>query len=397
MQEKQPEPQPAKKPSVAKTLPRHIVPEPRKWRIPERLVVPLNYSELEERLLAQRGQGQLTSAQEDALNVLVSIDREFREQRSRAPGFEVLACYTVAKQLGRPSLRCDSTVRSMASVVEGFSLQTLGWNLASPGIEAALQEAVDSVGRIEPANGSHNRYVGTGFLISESRDGDCGVVMTNWHVVREMQNGSADWSQRGGKIYFTTQFHVDFDGSENRIAERRARVLNARAHPAPSAVGGSRLDIALLDVDLTPVRSNLSGRPALSVAPIKSNYDMKHSRESDCPVIVIGFPLRTGKLGVHGGVDWTKLIEDIFGNDFGFKRASPGLMTHPVGHVEPSLDPMKWTVGHDASTLKGSSGSPVISADGSGAFAVHFSGADLQVNYAHSLHDSQLEIKKMSG
>lgn len=384
------DPKPEPSDATPQSVPQPLRPNHR----PRVLPAPLAFADLEARVLLQRTQRQLTNEQREALRILVDIDEDYRQRPLMERfGFEISACYSVVQQLNRPSFRCDSD-ESIASFPDKLPLQALGWTLPKPTIEAALKAVVGSVGRIEPSNGSHKKYAGTGFLVSETQDGH-GVVMTNWHVVRAMQNGSMDWTQHEGRIYFTTQFYVDFDGSERRDLRLRSRVLNARAHPDPYAIGFRRLDIALLDVDLTPTRMAHKAESPRSISPVRIHESTVYSRSPKHPLLVVGFPLRANQFGVHKGVDWTKLVAAIFGEDFGFKRVSPGLLTQPVGSYDQTEDPCQWIVGHDASTLKGSSGSPVFSADGSGVFAIHFCGADLQVNHAHSLYDADSTIRRM--
>ena len=49
-------------------------------------------------------------------------------------------------------------------------------------------------------------------------------------------------------------------------------------------------------------------------------------------------------------------------------------------------DPRQWIFGHDATTLGGSSGSPIIAwKDGGGGFGIHFAGTSVDSNFAHAM------------
>jgi hypothetical protein len=87
---------------------------------------------------------------------------------------------------------------------------------------------------------------------------------------------------------------------------------------------------------------------------------------------------------------------DIFGSLFagvkGVKRLAPGILTHGRGEVNG--DPKGWIIGHDASTLGGSSGSLIVDLEAEGrlVLGLHFAGLPERVNWAHALEGITAEL-----
>src|SRR5262249_30010924 len=103
---------------------------------------------------------------------------------------------------------------------------------------------------------------------------------------------------------------------------------------------------------------------------------------SQCIVGFPGPPAYTG--GWHEGVDWTWINATLFGNRYGVKRLAPGTTHRPLGSLRGDRKPCVF--GHDATTLGGSSGSPIFAwlDDAPAAFGLHFAGATVDTNYAHA-------------
>ncbi len=82
--------------------------------------------------------------------------------------------------------------------------------------------------------------------------------------------------------------------------------------------------------------------------------------------------------------DISKRLAQIFNFQYGRKYISPGMIEVTPGTLDG--DPKGWVFAHDATTLGGNSGSAVL---GLGAqpnvIGLHFGGAPLTANYAHTL------------
>ena len=104
-------------------------------------------------------------------------------------------------------------------------------------------------------------------------------------------------------------------------------------------------------------------------------------------VTVIGFPgsaLIYDRTGVPPpGHELEQVLIDVFDRRFGYKRCAPGRVSGLPG-TDPR-DTKQWAVVHDASTLGGNSGSPVLTLkDGKAQVsALHFYGEQRKANFAH--------------
>jgi len=87
-------------------------------------------------------------------------------------------------------------------------------------------------------------------------------------------------------------------------------------------------------------------------------------------------------------------LNQIYHNAYGRKYVSPGAVSKNAGAFPG--DTHAWTIGHDATTLGGNSGSCVVSFDDPmGAIGLHFGGVWRSWNYAHAfaaLHGTQTVV-----
>jgi hypothetical protein len=258
------------------------------------------------------------------------------------------------------------------------------------GVLATTREAMrpwlQAVGRIEPGEATSRSYFGTGWVVDSPR----GLVLTNRHVVEVI------WKRLSHRMLPTrTGFRIldgvfiDFVAEAGRTRTNRFRVVEATTTGADGP-GFARLDAAVLRVEPTP-----DGRRELPGAiPVLADVDAP--RGDTGPFCVVGFPgppAFTG--GIHEGVDWTWVLTTLFGNRFGVKRLAPGLAHRPLGTVAD--DPRQWVFGHDATTLGGSSGSPLFAwlDPTAGAFGLHFAGASVETNFAHATGACAAELRAL--
>lgn len=247
------------------------------------------------------------------------------------------------------------------------------WRDIMEGLRGEIATVASSVCRVQPTGGSAGRYFGTGFLI----DRDKGLVLTNQHVLEALLGRSSTLAERAGWNYRIYEgAFVEFCGEADSPETKLFKVVEARPTPVEGD-GLARLDVSLLRIE------PLSGSPAL---PPALSIDMRSERADGSLIsfCAIGFPGPPEyAIGVHDGVDFGWVHNQLFGGRYGLKRIAPGKVHRAIGTL--SGDPRRWTFGHDLTTLGGSSGSPAIAwLDGGGAFGIHFAGATAESNYAHS-------------
>jgi V8-like Glu-specific endopeptidase len=226
---------------------------------------------------------------------------------------------------------------------------------------ALLTDAIACVGRIESTN-DPAYYWGTGFLIADN------LLMTNLHVLEEI--GSL---QPNGEWLLDTSVQMNFGREKLGTAEKNIRILESVVFYGEPIPGYGKHDLAL--ISLKPVDAALL--PAKLITPALVN-----SSKNDY-IYSVGYP------GPPRPGDYKRtIISLLFGDGFGHKRLAPGAVLHP-----PSIfSPFSFT--HDATTLGGNSGSPVLFASSClNATGLHYAGASLQANFAHAL----MEVRALSG
>jgi Trypsin-like peptidase domain len=257
------------------------------------------------------------------------------------------------------------------------------WAGALTDIHADVGVIAKAVGRIEPVNGTAHSYFGTGWVI----DTDGGLILTNLHVLEKIWQTFPDVVVRAGNDFqILDSVYIDFAAEAGRTRTDRFRVVQA----TPSGVNGSgyaRLDAAVMRIE--PIEENQQIPQALAALPDNNgplgNLDA---------VYVIGFPGPPAFFGgVNDGVNWRKIYRALFGNLYGVKRFAPGIVHKPLGTL--TGDTRRWVFGHDATTLGGSSGSPIVGfVDGKlAAFGLHFAGASEVTNSAHALSAGAEELR----
>jgi endonuclease G len=208
-----------------------------------------------------------------------------------------------------------------------------------PTFQAAAKPYLYSIGRIDriSLNGDADVTIGTGFVVSYEQD----LLVTNRHVLDDLSRGTRALQKGQAAVRFKREFMSAPD-------EKPVPILGVVA-VSPS------LDIALLKLEKTPPAD---GRQPLSFSPEPA------SREA--PVVAVGYPCYDERNPVF--------IGPIFGENFGVKRAAPGLVTGlgPEGLY------------HDCSTLGGNSGSPLLSMKSAEVVGLHHEGRFMYRNEAIS-------------
>jgi len=252
-------------------------------------------------------------------------------------------------------------------------------------VEAEVRIACQAAGRVNDPT-SLLGYQGTAWAIGE------GIVVTNYHVLAAI---AAKASRAGGvftgalKEGITVDFGAEVGGGPPGRRFPVVRVLAVgppgapeHAHPTLPGINFDGLDLAVLELGEmngqsfpTPVQVARADDPATHGALASRGRS----------VYVVGFPGNPAST-----------TPDVFGSLFagvkGVKRLTPGVLTQGRGEAEDDL--RGWIIGHDSSTLGGSSGSLVVDleTEGKHVLGLHFAGVPGRVNWAHGLEGATTEL-----
>ncbi|MDO9020693.1 MAG: serine protease [Deltaproteobacteria bacterium] len=210
----------------------------------------------------------------------------------------------------------------------------------------AIERAAAAVGRFELGEVSP-LPIATGFLVAPD------LVMTNRHVV------SIFASSRDGHAWEIGEQHrvsVNWTAEDGGSGPTQTPVVAVVAvHPTD--------DVALVRIAPTP-RSG-------TIVPL-TFWEADSAPGSTHTICVIGHPIADRDAATPTG-----LVERVFRGVMGTKRVMPG-------ELYPQLDLMGFC-GHDASTIAGASGSPVLDPQSGSVLAVHSRGVWAKGNKAVAL------------
>lgn len=243
------------------------------------------------------------------------------------------------------------------------SFSTSAWKTTlSPRLEE-LASAAACVGCLEVGYNA----VGTVFLVSPV------LALTNRHVAQAIADIGAS------KTVLRHEAYVDFgreDGGWDSFDRREVlSVIFAGTQAITGAVDHSKFDIALLELSPSKLTGEIADR-ALSL-------DCTCALADDVALAVLGYP-----------GDWRRWVPLLARNAHadvlarllqgkgGSKRLAPGAS---VGSSKAGLGPT--TVSHDATTINGNSGSPLLLLQGTGvpAIGLHYGGRwkEERANWSH--------------
>lgn len=292
----------------------------------------------------------------DLVDVVRRIEKDSREgvlslvSRTSAPSDMQLSALeaVVAFDGTRPSF----VIRQDRVDLESSSSTSAWKTTLSPRLEALARVAA-CVGCLEVGD----NVVGTVFLVSPV------LALTNRHVAQAI----ADIDEDGAVLRH--EAYVDFgreDGGRESFDRREVlKVVFAGAQAITNTIDHGKLDIALLE--LSP--SKLAGEIADRALPLDCNSALA----DNVTVAVIGYP-----------GDWRRWVPPVarnahadalaklLGEKGGRKRLAPGAS---IG--SPGSRPGPTTVSHDATTINGNSGSPLLLLQGIGSvptIGLHYGG-----------------------
>jgi V8-like Glu-specific endopeptidase len=196
-----------------------------------------------------------------------------------------------------------------------------------------LNEAMNWVGRIDVPH-TQQGFEGTGFLIHKN------LVVTNRHVLQEIADKQLDgiWKVREN---ISIDFGHEFRARESVNRRVIKKVIFAGPKPISSPIDHTRLDLAVLELE--PDNGNM-GDDQYFTFNLAPELVMPGT-----PIFTIGYPGLPGPFAAP-----STLLDQLFMHTYGHKRLAPGLVT------TSRITLPKWSIAHDATTLGGNSGSPVI-------------------------------------
>lgn len=215
----------------------------------------------------------------------------------------------------------------------------------------ALSQSFLAIGRVDTVNHPSMDWLGTCWLVQH---GDRPIAVTNRHVAEIFA-----LNRPGGKVAFRSDptsmvrmgARIDFRHEYQTAAVQLAEVRKVRYLARPNDP-----DIAILELE----GAHLS--PPLDLAQSEA-----HAGDLICTV---GYPAYDSRNAADAQAD-------IFRDLYDLKRFAPGRVRQATGDGLQLL--------HDASTLGGASGSPLINLETGEVVGLHFSGRYLKENVAVSI------------
>jgi hypothetical protein len=252
------------------------------------------------------------------------------------------------------------------------SFNTGSWREDLAPFLTELAQHAACVGRVELGV----RHVATAFLVTPT------LAITNRHVAQ----GIARFVD--GRATLLGECALDFgrEGGTGRKTFDRRRITEiafAGADKVEAPIDHQRLDLAVLRVSDSALPGD-AGQRHMRIGGVTASGLRDGSRF----VAAVGYPSNP-ELHVPSRVwsEYGQVIRKLLEGDGGAKRLAPG---QPVTEALEGLG--EWTATHDATTINGNSGSPLVAFPVSGghplAAALHYGGrADGErVNFAHLLH-----------
>jgi V8-like Glu-specific endopeptidase len=247
------------------------------------------------------------------------------------------------------------------------SVSTSQWKTTlSPRLEK-LADLAACVGRVEIGQSG----IGTGFLVAPT------LALTNRHVAQAFANF------RGDRVEIHSDTFLDF-GREHRgraSYDRRKvqRVLFAGCRAIEGTINHDRLDLALVEV----TGSQLTGERRDRALQVGTSTTL----EAGIIIAAIGYP-GGWRHWVPAAVrsEHANTLARLLDGDGATKRLSPG---ESQGMLKTATG-QQWTTCHDATTINGNSGSPLILPEAKGAptaVGLHYGGrwGGEGINWAHFL------------
>jgi V8-like Glu-specific endopeptidase len=212
-----------------------------------------------------------------------------------------------------------------------------GWEAKLNASAGMLERALACVGRIDH-DSLPQGFAGTGFLVQEN------LIITNRHVLEEIGKPDAhgNWNlKKGVAIDFGHEFRA-----RDTVARRMLRkVVFCGPDPIDRTIDHAHLDLALIETDPPAPGDELDYYLGVDISPDWA------ARDQD--LYVVGYPGSP-----RFGDEDQDLLDKLFRKTYGHKRCAPGVISRERTKLPDS--PRSWSLAHDATTLRGNSGSAIL-------------------------------------
>lgn len=292
-----------------------------------------------------RGAAAVAAASDIVLRATAAIEKlEGGTTDAALTDDDALALESVMQVRGRPAVRVVGQRLEPLDRHPGSDL----WQLFIADYEQAIVDAAASTGAvvvIAPETANQPWLQGSAWVIGRNR------VVTNRHVL--LPPGGVPLIQRSGPVATLradVTLMIDFAADDRILAETQVQrrvcgILYLAAENDP-------VDVAVLEVE------PLDGKRPLELAAVGSEMPRN--------IFVVGHP------GLAATVP--SAVAAVFGRLDGRKRVSFGKRQPVGGRVD--------VLGHDASTVGGYSGGPVVSINGDAVVGLHYYGDPVNGNLA---------------
>jgi V8-like Glu-specific endopeptidase len=267
---------------------------------------------------------QVYSNGKDALKALAERDADYLIRNNYAGLLEVI----VKTDGSRPSFLIRNGEVDLVSSPVG------SWSGYIEVNSDDLKKAIACIGRIN-LSGIH---IGTGFMVAKD------LIMTNRHVMQ------AICTEAAGKWHLKSNATIDFGFEYRGRQSVMPREIIGIAFYTAENIDYQHIDHQKLDVVLLQLSTDNVDKFQRDFFSIDVSSEWANA-ESASMLYITGYPANPGFPGL---AQYGNLLETLFHSTFGYKRLAPGTI------IGSTVTTVPWTTAHDATTLGGNSGSPVI-------------------------------------
>lgn len=260
-----------------------------------------------------------------------------------ATGVPPMKLEAIVRAVGRPPLAVkDGTVVGKSNLFRGDGGFPADIDIQIHQVEPMLA----SVGRIEFFD-HHMTWGGTGWVIAKEDD-DSYLIVTNRHVAQLVARRT--W--RGGAVFLMNAQNirygaaVDFLKEDGRMEDRSRQV---RIDKFTYIADDLAADIAL---------ARITGAAGLNLTPLPLVDETAPPEDGEL-IAICGYPARDSR---NDALEMERYFQGLYD----VKRFAPGYIIAPPGSQ---------ILSHDATSLGGNSGSPVIRLSDQKVVGLHFAGS----------------------